>query len=263
MLVVVRCLSTSASKRPSEVTMSDPKHHGSLAATALLRVAVVEDEERFRETVLIPGLCDFGFDAIGAGSAGELYKIMLSRQFDIIVLDIGLPDDSGLNVVRHVRQLNAKIGLIMLTSSTERQDRIQALMEGADIYLPKPVDIDVLAVTLRSLARRIFAVTETVAVAPSEWHLDPTGWCLVAPNDAIFALTSSERRIVNTLMEARGKPVTREALIESLGEDPHSFDHHRLDMLIYRLRRKLSDADSRQNPLLTSRGTGYMFVKRP
>lgn len=239
------------------------KQHDIPPATAALRVAIVEDEERFREAVLIPGLCDFGFDAIGAGSAGELYKIMLSRQFDIIVLDIGLPDDSGLNIVRHIRQLDAKIGLVMLTSSVERQDCIQALSDGADMYLPKPMDVDVLAVTLRSLARRLSRTNEPVLAEPSEWHLDATGWCLVAPNGAIFALTSTERTLVNTLIEADGSPVTREALIESLGEDPLSFDHHRLDMLIYRLRRKLSDSNSGQNPLLTSRGTGYLFVKRP
>lgn len=239
------------------------KQHDIPPAIAALRVAIVEDEERFREAVLIPGLCDFGFDAIGAGSAGELYKIMLSRQFDIIVLDIGLPDDNGLNIVRHIRQLDAKIGLVMLTSSVERQDCIQALSDGADMYLPKPMDVDVLAVTLRSLARRLSRTNEPVPAEPSEWHLDATGWCLVAPKGAIFALTSTERTLVNTLIEADGSPVTREALIESLGEDPLSFDHHRLDMLIYRLRRKLSDSNCGQNPLLTSRGTGYLFVKRP
>ncbi|RAO78418.1 hypothetical protein CA260_09610 [Dyella jiangningensis] len=228
-----------------------------------MRVAIVEDEERFREAVLVPGLCDFGFDVVGAGSAGELYKIMLSRQFDIIVLDIGLPDDSGLNIVRHLRQLDAKIGLVMLTSSVERQDCIQALSDGADMYLPKPMDVDVLAVTLRSLARRLSAASGAPPAAPSEWHLDTTGWCLVAPNGAIFALTSTERSIVNALIGADGSPVTREALIEALGEDPFSFDHHRLDMLVYRLRRKLGDANCGQNPLLTSRGTGYLFVKRP
>jgi len=246
-----------------EMTMSGLKQHDMSAAPPALRVAIVEDEERFREAVLVPGLCDFGFDVLGVGSAGELYKSMLSRQFDIIVLDIGLPDDSGLNIVRHIRQLNTKIGLIMLTASIERQDQIQALSEGADMYLPKPIDVDVLAVTLRSLARRLSATSEAPPVAPGEWHLDPTGWCLVAPNGTIFALTSSERSIVNALMEADGSPVTREALIESLGEDPLVFDHHRLDMIVYRLRRKLSDSDCGQNPLLTSRGAGYLFVKRP
>jgi DNA-binding response OmpR family regulator len=243
--------------------MSSPKRHDLSGAAAALRVAIVEDEERFREAVLVPGLRDFGFDVTGAGSAGELYKSMLSRQFDIIVLDIGLPDDSGLNVVRHIRQLDAKVGLIMLTASSERQDRIQALSEGADMYLPKPIDVDVLAVTLRSLARRLSAVSEAAPAAPSEWHLDPTGWCLVAPDGTIFALTSSERFIMNALIEAEGSPVTREALIEALGEDPHLFDHHRLDMLVYRLRRKLSDGNCGQNPILTSRRTGYLFVTRP
>lgn len=243
--------------------MSDLKYRGLSATSASIRVAIVEDEERFREAVLIPGLRDFGIDATGVGSAGELYKNMLSQQFDIIVLDIGLPDDSGLNVVRHIRQLNAKIGLIMLTSSIDRQDRIRALSDGADIFLPKQMEVDVLAVTLRSLARRLSVSNEFASAAPAEWHLDPTGWCLLAPNGTIFALTSSERCLVNTLIEAKGLPVTRESLIESLGEDPHSFDHHRLDMLVYRLRRKLSDANCGQNPLLTSRGSGYLFVKGP
>lgn len=243
--------------------MSDHSTRASAVTHQKLRVAIVEDEERLRETVIVPALRDFGFDVVGAGSAGELYKCMLSRQFDIIVLDIGLPDDSGLNVVRHLRSLDDRIGLVMLTASAGHQDRVQALTDGADIYLPKPTDVEVIAATLRSLARRMGSAKDQGSAATGEWHLGNDGWCLVAPSGTLFALTSSERRLVSALLDAQGLPVSRETLIASLGEDVHEFDHHRLDMLVYRLRRKLSDSDDAPVPILTSRGTGYLFAQKP
>lgn len=230
-----------------------------------LRVAVLEDDAELRENILVPGLGDFGFDIIGAGTAAELYRHMLKRPFDMVVLDIGLPDEDGLSVVRHLRELS-DLGIVMLTGNRGREDRIRALSDGADAYLSKPADLEILAATLHSLSRRLGArgvETPPAAVArdtPGHWHLDTDGWCLVSPRGAVIALSVPERSLLNALIQAAGAPVGREALIAALTGDVYDFDPHRLDMLIHRLRRKISDQSGEAVPLLTARGSGYLFV---
>lgn len=230
-----------------------------------MHIAVLEDDAELREAILLPGLRDFGFVVTGAGTAAELYRHMIRQRFDMVVLDIGLPDEDGLTVAGHLRELS-DLGIVMLTGNRGKQDHLRALTQGADAYLSKPVDVDVLAATLHSLARRLkapagaSAQNASVAQAAGQWHLDTDGWCLVAPNGTILALTAPERRLLHTLIDAAGQPVPREALIAALCKDVYDFDPHRLEMLVHRLRRKATDADAGVLPLLTSRGNGYLFV---
>lgn len=232
------------------------------------RVALLDDDTELREQILIPGLTDFGFHVTGTGTAAELYRRMLTDAFDIVVLDIGLPDEDGLTVARNLRAIS-DIGIVMLTGNHGKRDRVDALTQSADVYMAKPVDIDILAATLHSLGRRL-ATTSTKgshAVSPlqhasNEWHLDTNGWCLNAPNGTVLPLTAPERSLLMALMEADGQPVTREALIAALCSDVYDFDPHRLEMLVHRLRRKAAEADTGPLPLLTSRGKGYLFVRQ-
>lgn len=225
---------------------------------AALQLGVLEDDADLREGILLPGLRDYGFEAVGAASAAELYRHMLKRQFDIVVLDIGLPDEDGVTVAKHLRELSG-VGIVMLTGNHGRRDHLRALEVGADAYLNKPVDIDVLAATLRSLQRRLSP--QPAAEAPAGWHLDSGGWCLVAPGGISLTLTVPERQLLTALFDADGQPVAREALIAALSSNVYEFDPHRLEMLVHRLRRKSVDAGAGPLPLLTSRGAGYLFAR--
>lgn len=234
-------------------------------ASKALRVAVLEDDPDLREAILLPGLRDFGFEVTAAGTATELYRHMVKTTFDMVVLDIGLPDEDGLSVVRHLQAL-PDLGIVMLTGNQSRNDRVRALREGADAFLAKPADIEVLAATLHSLSRRIRRRTAPEvasgkpANASARWHLDTDGWCLISPRGEVIALSAPERSLLNTLIAAAGTPVDREVLIASLTNDIYNFDPHRLDMQIHRLRRKISKCTNEALPLLTARGSGYVFV---
>lgn len=232
-----------------------------------VRVAVLEDDQDLREDILVPGLRDFGFDITAAGTAAELYRHMLKQSFDMVVLDIGLPDEDGLSVARHLRELS-NLGIVMLTGNHGRTDRIRALRDGADAYLSKPADVELLAATLHSLSRRLRVTAEGAPSAPSiatdqargSWRLETDGWCLVSPRNSVIALTVPERSLLHVLVAASGMPVGRETLISALTEDVYDFDPHRLDMLVHRLRRKISEQTGEASPLITARGTGYVFV---
>lgn len=230
------------------------------------RVLVLEDDEELRERILLPGLADYGFEATGAGTAADLYRHMLFGQYDIAVLDIGLPGEDGISVARHLRQLSS-MGIVMLSGNHGRDDHVRALSVGADTYLSKPVDIELLAASLHSLARRLKPGTRgepaTVVAMPEphgEWRLETQDWCLRTPHGVTIALSSSERCVMRQLFAAKGATVPREQLIATLCRDVYDFDPHRLEMLIYRLRRKAKEQGD-PLPLVTVRGAGYAFVR--
>lgn len=237
------------------------------AASNAWRVLVLEDDEELREQILLPGLADYGFEVTGAGTAADLYRHMLFGQYDIAVLDIGLPGEDGITVARHLRRLSS-MGIVMLSGNHGREDHVRSLTVGADAYLSKPVDIELLAASLHSLARRLLlsgAADERTPAASvhaprGEWRLDTQDWCLSTPRNATVALSSSERCVMQQLFAAKGATVPREQLIAMLCRDVYDFDPHRLEMLIYRLRRKAKE-QGEVLPLVTVRGVGYAFVK--
>ncbi|MBB5863706.1 response regulator transcription factor [Xanthomonas sp. 3058] len=226
-------------------------------AAAALRVLVLEDDPMLRERILIPGLRRFGFDTHGCGTGAELQAWLQTAQTDIVVLDVGLPDTDGFTVARALRQQQSALGIVMLTSLDQTEDRIRGLTGGADAYLTKPVEIDLLAATLHSLARRLGSPAGDAA--RSHWQLNADGWCLLAPSGATAALTASERRLCRRLLEQPGLLVARESLIAALTDHVHDFDAHRLDSIVHRLRAKVQRRCGAALPLASVHGEGYIF----
>lgn len=227
-----------------------------------LHVAIVDDDHQLRDLVLLPGLREHGFVVTGLGSAAELQAAMQVCQFDIIVLDLGLPDSDGLDLTTRIRP-GSDIGIILLTGRADDQSRIRGLSAGADAFLTKPVTIDVLAASLGSLARRLGnpapnATINTTTCA--SWQMGGSGWRLVTPSGERITLSRSERDVLTQLLATPGEPVARETLIASLTDDVHGFDPHRLEMLIHRLRAKIARHWSGDNPVQAVRGRGYLFV---
>jgi DNA-binding response OmpR family regulator len=231
---------------------------GSTAAAPSLHVLLLEDDDLLRDRVLAPKLKQFGFEVAAIGRAADLERQIRRRRPDIVLLDVGLPDRDGFEVARQLRAEGAGIGIVMLTGRGEA-GHVRGLLEGADAYLSKPVDIDVLVATLHSLARRLRMVP-AAAPAGGGWRLDADGWCLIAPSGDVVALTKTERRLLEALMEKSNCVVPREALIGALTRDVYDFDTHRLDSLIHRLRKKVLNVIGEPLPLNAVHGEGYVLV---
>lgn len=221
------------------------------------RIAVLEDDEALREDILVPGLAANGYAAEGFGNPGELYRRMRRAAFDVAVIDVGLPDEGGLSVARNLRA-GSPLGIVMLTGRERAGEQVRALAEAADAWLAKPVEVAVVAATIGSLLRRM----RLPAVLPSarRWQLITQGWRLAAPCGREIALSRAERGVLERLFAADGEPVSREQLIDALGENRHGFDPHRLDMLVHRLRRKVVENTGETLPLRSVRGRGYVLV---
>jgi DNA-binding response OmpR family regulator len=225
-----------------------------------LRVLLLEDDELLRERVLVPSLQQFGFHVVAAGSAAELERQIGQQRPDIVILDVGLPDRDGFEVARQLRTGASGVGVVMLTARSEASDRVRGLSEGADAYLSKPVDIDVLAATLHSLARRL-ETTRSSSVGYA-WRLGSDGWCLLSPAGETVALTQTESRILAPLVRSPNKIVSREELISALTLDIHDYDPHRLDSMIHRIRRKVLRVLGIPLPLNAVPGQGYVLVSQ-
>ncbi|MBS4097474.1 MAG: response regulator transcription factor [Sulfuricella sp.] len=229
-------------------------------------LAVVEDEPVLREYI-VRFFKGHGYSCWGADSAEGFYREVAVRPTDIVLLDIGLPGEDGLNVARHLSAAG-RYGIIIVSARGQVDDRLTGLDVGADAYLVKPVDLRELAATVDNLWRRLAKdrdphgespfVAAPASSAP-QWRLNRTDWSLISPGDKILPLTASEYRFVWRLMEAAGEPVSKEHLMIALGGTPDSYDYHRIESLVSRLRKKaLATLDS-ELPIKAIQSFGFVF----
>lgn len=228
-----------------------------------LRVWVVEDDPELL-ALSVDDLRWRGAEVVGLDSAEALYRALAVGQCDIVVLDVGLPGEDGYTVARHLRSI-ADIGIVMLTGRGSSHEMAHGLALGADIYLVKPLDGDLLAAALASLRRRLRLAPAPSAAAPApaaagSWQLQADGWNLRAPNGTVLALTSAERGFLRALLATPSVPVDREALISALTDEPWDFDPHRLEVLVHRLRARVRGATGATLPIRALRGTGYLWM---
>ncbi len=190
-------------------------------------------------------------------TAAELEAHLARSMPHIVVLDVGIPDADGFGLAQDLRRRYPDLGIVMLTWRNGTSDRVRGLSEGADAYLAKPVEVEVLAATLQSLARRLRLM---VPDHGKGWRLDASGWCLLSPAAGSIPLTRAERRLLGRLLECpAGTLVLREQLIKAMTEDVHQFDPHRLESVIHRLRRKVTALGAGALPLRAVHGEGYVF----
>ncbi|GBG04071.1 protein petR [Azospira sp. I13] len=233
------------------------------AAVRRLEICVVEDEEDLREEI-VGALQDAGFGVRGFPGSRELYASLLATPCNIVILDIGLPGEDGFSIAERLHGLGS-MGIIMLTARGQTEDRVRALMGGADAYMVKPVDLRELLAVIGSLARRMQfgSVTESGVAGQDNvaraWAMSADGWTLFDPEGNSIPLTSQERAFLQCLWQRAGEAVSREDLAVAMGGDPYEYDFHRLDTLVSRLRRKAADAGLAL-PLRAVRGTGYLFL---
>lgn len=225
-------------------------------------VLVVQNDAAFRDGVLIPGLQDAGFNAVGVGTAVDAYRCMLSRDFSLFVLDAGMRDAHGSTMAGRLRAVT-DAGIVVIAERRRRKsEQIRSLNDGADAYLAKPIDIDALAATLRSLLRRLkpSGASRSASKHASDWRLGTAGWDLISPGGAKVQLNQPERLLMAALAAAPGKTVAREAILSLLARDAKNFDRHRLEMLVHRLRRKVLSTAGEPLPLKAVRGVGYALL---
>lgn len=217
------------------------------------RVLIVEDEEELREA-MVSFLELEGLSAQGVGNLGAAEAWMQSQEFDVLVLDLGLPDGDGLTWLAQRKELQDK-GVIITTARGLGQDRVLGVRAGADVYLVKPVLLEELSSLIRNLARRI----QPSAATPA-WTLDLLAWLILSPDGQVVKLTHSEHTLLAALARAPGKTVPRNELIFALGHNPLYYDQRRMEIMVRRLRTKVRDQLGYPLPLETVHSQGLAFT---
>jgi DNA-binding response OmpR family regulator len=222
------------------------------------KVLLLEDDDLLRDRILVPRLQQFGFQVDAIARACELDAKLQQQVPDMVVLDISLTDADGFAVTRDLRANVAGIGIVILTALAETQHRVRGLSEGADAYLSKPVDIELLAATLYSLARRLQYASP--AQIDHGWRLGAEGWCLLSPSGQPVALSQAEGRLLAPLIETPNRIVTRRTLMQALSMNGQSYAPQQLDTVIHRIRKKVLRELGRSLPLNVVPGEGYVMV---
>lgn len=220
-----------------------------------VRVLVIEDEPDLCEA-MVSYLNLEGFLADGSGSTTAADAWLQTHDVDVIVLDVGLPDQDGVSWLNQSAAIKGK-GVVMATARHELPDRLRGFKAGADAYLVKPIELEELRAIVQNVANRVDRVKTT---APTGWKLNPVNWSLTAPNGSSVKLTRSETILLNTLVTKPGQTVTKDALICSLGHNPDYYDPRRMEIMVRRLRNKVRTQTSIPLPLETDHGQGYAFA---
>lgn len=233
-----------------------------MSATPVTTVLVIEDDRAIRRGV-VDALGFAGFKTLEADRGESGVELALTREPDLVLLDLALPGLPGMTVLRRVREAKPTLPVIILTARGNESDRIAGLEAGADDYVVKPF-------SMKELLARVGAVLRRSCTRPG----DVT--CLDLPggvadlerrefrggDGARSDLSDRECRLLRYLAANPGRAIDRRELLENVwGLDPRGITTRTIDMHIARLREKLRDDAEQPVVLLTVRGKGYMFGK--
>jgi two-component system, OmpR family, response regulator len=226
---------------------------------ATIKVLVIEDNHDLRESV-VECLTLAGLSALGVGSASECYQALVCSEFNVALVDIGLPDQSGYVLAKYIRD-NTPLAVIILTARDALDDRVKGYDSGADLYLVKPVDCRELAAAVTSLAQRQQVRIEPQPANPAveAWSLHLGSWKLGAPNGKTSELTAKELQFLELLAATPGRSVLRDTLLTKLYPRHDEYTSRSLDSLVRRLRAKISADTGVAVPIKTAHAVGYCF----
>jgi DNA-binding response OmpR family regulator len=225
-------------------------------------ILVVEDDPRLRVSIARV-LEQNGFVASQAGSGAEMWSVLGKQPVNLILLDIVLPGTSGIELCREVRE-RSNVPIIFVSARGDEASRVGGLEAGADDYLPKPVRSRELLARIRAVLRR--QRRDTVAVVGVEprfrfdgWEVDLRRRAVFSPTGALVDLTGAEFDLLASFVGSPQRVLGRDRLIELSRVRLGAASDRSIDVLVSRLRRKLSRAGW-PPPIVTVRGVGYMLT---
>ncbi|GAA4254657.1 response regulator [Dactylosporangium darangshiense] len=219
----------------------------------MTRILVVDDEPQIVRPLRI-NLVARQYDVVVAGGGAEALRLAAETKPDLVVLDLGLPDLDGVEVIRKLRSWTP-VPILVLSGRADSRDKVEALDAGADDYVTKPFSIDELLARVRAVTRRL---------GPA----DPLGTVRISSHDVDFAahtvsggvhLTRTEWQLLEALARNPGKLVGQRQLLQEVWGPTYLKQTQYLRQYVTQLRHKLEDDPARPRHLLTEPGMGYRF----
>ncbi len=218
---------------------------------------VVDDDLRLRQ-LLVKFLTENGFDVTEAVNAAEAYEILETFSFDLMVLDVMMPRETGLELTERLRKANHTIPILLLTAMGEVENRIKGFQTGADEYLVKPFEPDELLLRIKAILRRTRELSSPknvheTAIGPFHFHMKKG---TLRKDEQIIPLTDGESKLLKALVQRIEEPISREELVEmtEFSQTPRT-----IDVQITRLRKKIEEDPKQPKYLQTIRHKGYVL----
>jgi len=221
-----------------------------------MRILIAEDD-----AVLTDGLsrslraAGYAVDAVASGEAAD--SALAAQNYDLLILDIGLPKLSGLDVLKRLRARNSTVPVLILTAADSVEQRVKGLDLGADDYMAKPFALSELEARARALTRRAAGTAQTV-LRHGPLSFDPVGH-VAAINDQPLELSAREMSLLEILLQRCGRMVSKEQLVDHLCSWGEEVSTNAIEVYVHRLRKKLEAGGVR---ITTVRGLGY-YLERP
>ncbi|HTN94567.1 MAG TPA: two-component system response regulator OmpR [Gallionella sp.] len=228
------------------------------------RILIVDDDARLRE-LLLRYLSEQGFEAKAVGDGKALDKALALKRYHLLVLDLMLPDEDGLTILRRLRNADENVPVILLTAKGDEIDRIVGLEMGADDYLPKPFNPRELVARINAVLRR--KGLQPVGAPDSEERRIVFGDCelnlatrMLIKSGAQISLTTGEFALLKALVSHPREPLSRNKLMDlARGRDHDPFDRA-IDVQVSRLRKLVEPDPANPRFIQTVWGHGYVFV---
>lgn len=222
--------------------------------------AVIASDDAALTNLEYAALRQLHFDAVAVHDDDEMLTSIHAEKPDLLILDAALPGSGAMAACRRLREDpdTAALPIIMVTENDNRTERIEALETGADDCVTKPLDVDMLMAHIKAIARRALQVLspgKRLRAGPIDMDLDR--WTVTVSGAAI-ELTKKEFRLLQVLLEAKGRALTRDFLLQKAWSHAtiHGLDTRTVDVHIGRLRRKLGNAG---RYIITVRNVGFRF----
>ncbi len=221
-----------------------------------MKILIVEDQRRLGQ-FLKKGLAEQTYTATWVRTCHEARDALCETNYDLIILDLGLPDGDGLTLLQEWRRGGFNEPVLILSARDSVQDRIKGLDIGADDYLPKPFSLEELLARVRSLLRRQSSAKETV-LEHNDIRMDLLART-VSRQGTPVELTSREFALLEVFLQNPGRILTRTLISEKIWESHYDVDTNLLDVYMSKLRNKLEPGPDK--PLFkTVRGVGYQLI---
>ncbi|NMM44486.1 response regulator transcription factor [Rhodospirillaceae bacterium KN72] len=243
----------------------------------MTKVLIVDDEPEIRALVKRI-ITREGFECEEAGDTASAQALIQSTRFDVILLDVNLPDGNGMEIAKLPELQSDTCGVIFVTGQADPIDRVIGLELGADDYVTKPFESRELAARIKIVARRVASLKDALGAATRRGSPGTDGAPTVRLGDMVLdtkhrqirfadggleTLNHSEMELLGIFLESPDLPVDRQAIMERLyGDNPPAFDRS-VDIRISRLRKKLRDDPASPSLLLTVRNKGYRLAVQP
>lgn len=220
-------------------------------------ILIVDDDDRIRD-LLARYLTREGMLVVTAESAENAQEMLTALAFDLMVLDVMMTGQSGVELTRQLRAANETTPILLLTARGEVEERIEGLSAGADDYLVKPFEPRELLLRIQAILRRApVPEAEVAQFRLGTWRMDLAQAEMMGEDGVKQKITPVELKLLRTLVREPERILTREELARACGVDP---DERTIDVQITRLRRKLGDESKNPRYIETVRGQGYRLV---